>query len=42
VAVTSYDGRLALSRPDQRVAWCGDRVPLDPADLIDRVRGAAN
>ena len=27
-------------RPDQQVAWRGDRVPDDPAALIDRVRGA--
>ncbi|HLG83796.1 MAG TPA: FAD-dependent oxidoreductase [Bradyrhizobium sp.] len=33
-------GRLVLSRPDQHVAWRGDRVPDDPAALIDRVRGA--
>jgi 2-polyprenyl-6-methoxyphenol hydroxylase-like FAD-dependent oxidoreductase len=39
--VTSYDGKLVLSRPDQHVAWRGDDVPDDPAQLIDRVRGAA-
>ncbi len=39
--VTFYDGRLLLSRPDQHVAWRGDRVPEDPTALIDRVRGAA-
>jgi 2-polyprenyl-6-methoxyphenol hydroxylase-like FAD-dependent oxidoreductase len=39
--VTFYDGRLLLSRPDQHVAWRGDRLPEDPAALIDRVRGAA-
>src|SRR2546421_166079 len=38
-----YDGSaLVLSRPDQHVAWRGDRVPADPRTLIDRVRGAAN
>jgi hypothetical protein len=31
-----------LSRPDQHVAWRGDRLPEDPALLIDRVRGAAD
>jgi 2-polyprenyl-6-methoxyphenol hydroxylase-like FAD-dependent oxidoreductase len=36
------DGRLVLSRPDQHVAWRGDRLPEDPALLIDRVRGAAD
>jgi 2-polyprenyl-6-methoxyphenol hydroxylase-like FAD-dependent oxidoreductase len=39
--VTFYDGRLLLSRPDQHVAWRGNRVPEDPTALIDRVRGAA-
>jgi len=33
---------LVLSRPDQHVAWRGDRSPADPLALIDRVRGAAN
>ena len=38
-----YNGSgLVLSRPDQHVAWRGDRVPADPRALIDRVRGAAN
>jgi|SRR5258706_1698966 hypothetical protein len=37
-----YGGGLALSRPDQHVAWRGDRLPADPRGLIDRVRGAAN
>ena len=37
-----YDGGLVLSRPDQHVAWRGDRLPADSLALIDRVRGAAN
>ena len=37
-----YDGGLVLSRPDQHVAWRGDRLPEDPRALIDRVRGAAD
>jgi hypothetical protein len=37
-----YGGGLVLSRPDQHVAWRGDRLPADPLALIDRVRGAAN
>ncbi len=37
-----YGGALVLSRPDQHVAWRGDRLPTDPLALIDRVRGAAN
>ena len=36
-----YGERLVLSRPDQHVAWRGDRLPADPLALIDRVRGAA-
>jgi 2-polyprenyl-6-methoxyphenol hydroxylase-like FAD-dependent oxidoreductase len=34
--------KLLLSRPDQHVAWRGDRLPSDPLTLIDHVRGAAN
>lgn len=30
---------LALVRPDQYVAWAGDREPGDGLALIDRVRG---
>jgi 2-polyprenyl-6-methoxyphenol hydroxylase-like FAD-dependent oxidoreductase len=37
---TGYRGKLVLSRPDQQVAWRGDRLPADPRQLIDRVRGA--
>jgi 2-polyprenyl-6-methoxyphenol hydroxylase-like FAD-dependent oxidoreductase len=38
-----YDGsRLVLSRPDQHVAWRGDRLPPDPLALIDHVRGIVN
>jgi hypothetical protein len=40
---SAFDGSgLVLSRPDQHVAWRGDRLPADPLALIDRVRGAAN
>ena len=41
-AAIFYGGGLVLSRPDQHVAWCGDRLPADSLALIDRVRGAAN
>lgn len=34
-----YQARFALVRPDQHVAWRGDRLPHDCLDLIDRVRG---
>ena len=37
-----YGGGMVLSRPDQHVAWRGDRLPADPLALIDRVRGASN
>ncbi len=41
-AAAAYDGgKLVLSRPDQHVAWRGNSVPVDPASLIDRIRGAA-
>jgi 2-polyprenyl-6-methoxyphenol hydroxylase-like FAD-dependent oxidoreductase len=39
-AAALYPCKLLLSRPDQHVAWRGDRVPNDPTALIDRVRGA--
>jgi 2-polyprenyl-6-methoxyphenol hydroxylase-like FAD-dependent oxidoreductase len=39
---SGYDGRLVLSRPDQHVAWRGESLPSNPAELIDRVRGADN
>lgn len=35
-----YGADLVLVRPDQYVAWRGDRAPDDPQALIDRVRGA--
>ena len=41
-AAATLDGLLVLSRPDQHIAWRGDRSPADPLALIDRVRGAAN
>lgn len=40
-AVSLYPRKLLLARPDQHVAWRGDRAPSDPLALIDRVRGAA-
>jgi hypothetical protein len=35
-----HGGGLVLSRPDQHVAWRGDRLPADPRALTDHVRGA--
>jgi 2-polyprenyl-6-methoxyphenol hydroxylase-like FAD-dependent oxidoreductase len=40
-AAAIYPHKLLLSRPDQHVAWRGDRPPADPFALIDHVRGAA-
>ncbi|HTV50417.1 MAG TPA: FAD-dependent oxidoreductase [Steroidobacteraceae bacterium] len=37
---TAYRHRLVLSRPDQHVAWRGDRLPEDATGLIDLLRGA--
>lgn len=33
--------RHVLVRPDQHVAWHGDRIPPDPGAVLDHVRGAA-
>ena len=35
-----YGERLVLSRPDQHIAWRGNREPDEPLGLIDRIRGA--
>lgn len=36
----AYRHALVLSRPDQHVAWRGDRLPEDPSALVDRLRGS--
>ena len=36
-----YRHAFVLSRPDQHVAWRGDRLSADPLALVDRIRGAA-
>lgn len=36
-----WERDLVLVRPDQHVAWRGNRVPADPAEVVDRVRGVA-
>jgi hypothetical protein len=41
-AAPRYPRSLVLARPDQHVAWRGDRVPADPQALIDLVRGASS
>ena len=33
---------LTLVRPDQYVAWAGDREPADSLALIDQIRGAGS
>jgi hypothetical protein len=35
-----YRENLVLVRPDQHVAWRGDKEPASPIQLIDTVRGA--
>ena len=37
-----YAHKLVISRPDQRVAWHGDKPLQDPVSLVDRLRGAAS
>ncbi len=37
---SAYAEKLVLSRPDQHVAWRGNKPPAEPLELIDRVRGA--
>jgi 2-polyprenyl-6-methoxyphenol hydroxylase-like FAD-dependent oxidoreductase len=39
-AAALYGRRLVLVRPDGHVAWRGDAVPANAADLIDTIRGA--
>ena len=34
-----YERAYVLVRPDGHVAWRGDTLPVDPTDLINRVRG---
>ncbi|MBW2416387.1 MAG: FAD-dependent monooxygenase [Deltaproteobacteria bacterium] len=36
-----YERALVLVRPDGHVAWRGDTLPTEPADVIARIRGAA-
>jgi hypothetical protein len=37
-----YERSLVLVRPDGHVAWRADAPPMDPAALVDRVRGATH
>jgi len=36
----SYGSKLVLVRPDQYIAWCGDRAPEDVAGLMAMITGA--
>ncbi|WP_408645924.1 aromatic-ring hydroxylase C-terminal domain-containing protein [Mycobacteroides stephanolepidis] len=36
----SYARRFVLVRPDGHVAWRGERPPVNPEELVERVRGA--
>jgi 2-polyprenyl-6-methoxyphenol hydroxylase-like FAD-dependent oxidoreductase len=40
-ALRLYEQCFVLVRPDGHVAWRGNAIPAGPAELIDRVRGAA-
>jgi 2-polyprenyl-6-methoxyphenol hydroxylase-like FAD-dependent oxidoreductase len=40
-APTLYPHKLLLSRPDQHVAWRGDKPPRNSLALVDQVRGVA-
>ena len=35
-----YRHKLLLSRPDQHVAWRGDRLPADAGALVNLARGS--
>ena len=37
----TYEKDLLLVRPDGHVAWRGDAIPANTAEIIDKVRGAA-
>ena len=39
-AQTIYSRKLVIVRPDQHVAWRGDKEPISPLALIDLMRGA--
>jgi 2-polyprenyl-6-methoxyphenol hydroxylase-like FAD-dependent oxidoreductase len=39
-AAKIYEKKLILVRPDQHVAWRGDKMPADALVIIDKVRGA--
>ena len=38
-AASRYEAPLILVRPDQFIAWTGDRAPADAAALMRKVAG---
>ena len=36
----TYERKFVLVRPDGHVAWRGDAIPENTAEIIDKVRGA--
>jgi len=36
----TYERRVVLVRPDGHVAWRGDAMPANAAEIIEQVRGA--
>jgi hypothetical protein len=38
----TYERNLVLVRPDGHVAWRGDAIPANAAEIIDKVRGASS
>ena len=36
----TYERPFVLVRPDGHVAWRGDEIPENAAEIIDKVRGA--
>jgi hypothetical protein len=36
----TYERPLVLVRPDGHVAWRGDEIPENAAEIIDKIRGA--
>ncbi len=40
-AAPTYDHAWTLIRPDGFVAWRGNALPVEPATVLDRIRGAA-
>jgi hypothetical protein len=37
----AYQCRYLLVRPDQHIAWAGNQLPADPAELLRKAAGRA-